>query len=343
MADAESNYIAPQQNSLKSPGKIMRKYHSSREWLQSCKQIQQAKMTPELKARLQKQAKRQRKIGKKCKRAKVYQKANEMSRKAWAQGNLRLQSAPPPRAHYSEQLYHSKANMQLKSIQEVYHNAAAWENDNDEEEDALENQLALIESEQTNDVAENALLDIDANDDKSIHAILQQLAVEPKSDKECGIKFKLYSDLLETVEASRKATNDFWKDCKEDFAKHQGNVVAQVEKDIKDIDSEDNLGIAFDGRRWYVYDMTLKADQNNSMIKGVLKKIETKLELLNNNDDDCPFCLDPLAEIGEHVVLGCCHKACKQCWENWQEIKGRNAFCPLCRQDDFLQDIVNMG
>jgi len=342
MADAEPKFI-PQQKLLKAKSRAMRTYNSSREWLKSCQQIQQAKMTPELKARLQKQARRQRKIGKKCKRAKVYQKANEMSRKAWAQGNLRLQSAPAA-AHggYADDLYHSKANMQMKSIQSVYRNIQAWENDNDEEEDALENQLAMIETEQINDVAENALLDVDANDDKSIHTILQQLAVEPNNDKECAIKFKLYSDLLETVEASRKATNDFWQDCKEEFVKAQGNVVAQVEKDIKDIDSEDNLGIAFDGRRWYVYDMTLKADQNNSMIKGVLKKIETKLELLNNNEDDCPFCLDPLAEIGEHVVLGCCHKACKECWDNWQEIKGRNAFCPLCRQDDFLQDIVNM-
>lgn len=314
------------------------RYASSNDWLAQTKQIQQQKMTPELKARLQKQAKRQRNIGKKCKRAKVYQKANELSRKAWAQENLRMAS----NSYNYAAVESSKANVQMRAVQDVYQNIDAWGADDDEAEDALENQLAMVENEQLIDANEDVALAVDANNDQSIHNILQQLAREPKDPKEVEAKFKLYTDLLHTVESSRKATNDFWADCKGDFAKAQGNVVAQVETDIRNIDSEDNLGIAFDGHRWYVYDMTHKADQNNTIIKGVLKKIETKLELLNNNDDDCPFCLEPLAEVGDPVVLGCCHKACKECWENWQEIKGRNAFCPLCRQDDFLQDIVGM-
>lgn len=322
-------------NSMKVCSK---RYNSSRDWLQSCRSIQSERMTPEVKARLQRQAKRQRQHGKKKKRAKCYQKANEISRKAWAQGNLRLMSAAP-----AVRMESSKAEVQMKSIQSVYANVDAWGADDDEAEDALEHQLAVLETEQIHDAEEASELNIDANDDASIQRqILRQLITEPKDPKEVEEKFKLYSDLLETVEASRKATNDFWGDCKEDFAKAQGNVVKQVEKDIKDIDKEDNLGIAFDGRRWYVYDMTVKADQNNTMIKNVLKKIETKLDLLNSNDDDCPFCLEPLSEIGDPVVLGCCHKACRECWEHWQEIKGRNAFCPMCRQDDFLADIVNM-
>jgi len=322
-------------NSMKVCSK---RHNSSRDWLQSCRSVQSERMTPEVKARLQRQAKRQRHYGKKKKRAKCYQKANEISRKAWAQGNLRLMSAAP-----EVRMESSKAEVQMKSIQSVYANVDAWGADDDDAENALEHQLAVLETEQIHDAEEASELNIDANDDASIQRqILRQLVQEPKDPKEVEEKFKLYSDLLETVEASRKATNGFWADCKEDFAKAQGNVVAQVEKDIKDIDKEDNLGIAFDGRRWYVYDMTVKADQNNTMIKDILKKIETKLDLLNCNDDDCPFCLEPLSEIGDPVVLGCCHKACRECWEHWQEIKGRNAFCPLCRQDDFLADIVNM-
>jgi len=316
-----------------------KRYNSSRDWLSSCKSVQQAKMTPEMKARLQRQAKRQRKIGKKCKRAKVYQRANDISRNAWAQGNARLMSAPAPAIASND--YYSKSNAQMKSVQAVYRNFDAWNNDDDEEEDAMEHQLALLEEEQVVDASNNLALDIGANNANSIHAILNQLRIEPTDNAEIERKFGLYTDLLETVETSRKALEDFWLDCKEDFSNAQGNVVSQVERDIKNIDSEDNLGIADHGHRWFVYDMTMKADQNNTMIKGVLKTIETKLELLNNNDDDCPFCLEPLAET-DPIVLGCCHKACKECWEHWQELKGRNAFCPLCRQDDFLQDIVNM-
>lgn len=351
MADSEMQDQQVQQvaslninQALSAPGlrSKSKRYASSRDWLSSCRSIQQERMTPEMKARLQRQAKRQRNIGKKCKRARVYAKANDISRKAWAQGNMRLMSAPAPQVDSSRSEYYGKASRQMRSIQAVYHNASAWSADNDEEEDALEEQLDMIDAEQLVDGTDNANLSIAANDDMTIHQILRQLMHEPTDDEEIGRKFELYTSLLETVEASRKATNDFWADCKEDFEAAQGNVVAQVERDIKNIDSEDNLGIADHGHRWFVYDMTAKADQNNTMIKGVLKKIETKLELLNKNDDDCPFCLEPLAEIGDPVVLGCCHKACKECWENWQEIKGRNAFCPLCRQDDFLADIVNM-
>jgi len=84
--------------------------------------------------------------------------------------------------------------------------------------------------------------------------------------------------------------------------------------------------------------MTVKADSNNDKLKGVLRNIETKLELLNNLDD-CPFCLESLENL-ETVTLGCCHKACKECCGFWQEMKGRNAFCPLCRQEDFLSDVM---
>merc|ERR1719203_2705226 len=108
--------------------KASRKYASSRDWLRSCQEIQQKKMTPEMKQRLQRQAKRQRNIGKKCKRARVYAKANDISRKAWAQGNMRLMSAPAPQVASSSSEYYGKASRQMRSIQAVYHNASAWNN-----------------------------------------------------------------------------------------------------------------------------------------------------------------------------------------------------------------------
>ena len=49
--------------------------------------------------------------------------------------------------------------------------------------------------------------------------------------------------------------------------------------------------------------MTQQADKNNTKLKDLLHNIEIKLELLNKEDDDCPFCLEPLAE-SDHVTLG---------------------------------------
>ena len=76
-----------------------------------------------------------------------------------------------------------------------------------------------------------------------------------------------------------------------------------------------------------------------------------QLELLAQQDD-CPICLEPLAPTGggdggdapdapaPPVVLGCCHKVCGPCWRHWLQLKGRGAFCPLCRNDEFLGNVV---
>jgi len=38
-------------------------------------------------------------------------------------------------------------------------------------------------------------------------------------------------------------------------------------------------------------------------------------------------------------VLACCHKVCKECWDNYAQMNRRSK-CPLCRSDDFLQDMA---
>mmetsp|Transcript_14319 Transcript_14319/g.27225 ORF Transcript_14319/g.27225 Transcript_14319/m.27225 type:complete len:438 (-) Transcript_14319:97-1410(-) len=38
-------------------------------------------------------------------------------------------------------------------------------------------------------------------------------------------------------------------------------------------------------------------------------------------------------------TLGCCHKVCKECWDNYAQMNAK-AKCPLCRDQDFLQDMA---
>ena len=37
-------------------------------------------------------------------------------------------------------------------------------------------------------------------------------------------------------------------------------------------------------------------------------------------------------------VLACCHKACADCWAEWTAVQNP-AFCPLCRQVEFVERI----
>lgn len=305
-------------------------YGNSREWLQEISSRQQSFVTPEIRQRFQEKARRQKVRGRKKKRAKVYQKCAVMNKRAWAQGNAKmLRSAP---SGFAESTNSSRE--QMRSIQtEVYRAPQRISYEDDEAYEAEESRLDMVVSN-----LETAQLQDEVQvSDEGMDSILHQLRREPTNDAEITTKFGLYEDFLKTVEDSRKATYTFWGDCKEDFEAVEGaqHAIIAIEKSIKDIDKEDNMGIDFNGRNWFVYDMTRKADSNNEKLKNCLHSIEIKLELLDKNDD-CPFCL----ESGrDSVTLGCCHKACKECWKHWQELKGQNAFCPLCRQEDFLGDM----
>jgi len=305
-------------------------YNSCDDWRVAIRTKQSSNITPEMRERIRAKAVRQKRRGKKVKRAKMYQKCASLNKRAWGQGNQK---------YLNTRNYESveSSAVQMRSVQEVYQNMDAWRNDDEEAECAMENMLDEMEAVQLAD-------DVQV-DDNSMDALLRQLRREPTDDEETQAKFALYENFLATVEASRKATYDFWDDCREEFEENAAssqNAVAQVEADLRAIDGEDNLGIVFMENRWFVYDMIVQADKNNETLKKALHNIEIKLELLQKEDDDCPFCLENLAEAQlPFVTLACCHKACTECWTHWQELKGRNAFCPLCRNEDFLESIMS--
>lgn len=319
--------------SVESAQRNKSRYASCNDWLADISSRQQSNVTPEIRQRIQEKARRQKVRARKKKRAKVYQRAAECNKRAWHQGNLRVMNSAP-------QFYESSAassRMQMRSIQGLYRrNEVSYEDDAaaSEEEEELECMVSRLEVAQLEDNADHT-----ANvDENSMRQILNQLRKEPKDEKEITAKFGLYEDYLATVEDSRNATHNFWKECKPDFeaVDNSEHVIKTIEKEIKAIDAEDNLSIIWSETRWFVYDMTKKADQNNDKLKACLHNLEIKLDLLDK-EDECPFCL----EAGnESVTLGCCHKACKECWTHWQQIKGSNAFCPLCRQGDFLENMA---
>ena len=93
--------------------------------------------------------------------------------------------------------------------------------------------------------------------------------------------------------------------------------------------------------------MARKVTANEASLGAVLREVETKLELLGAQTD-CPICLEPIIDCeggeGEDsgLALGCAHSLHRECWRHWSAhcvSRNKAAFCPLCRNDDFLDEI----
>lgn len=184
-------------------------------------------------------------------------------------------------------------------------------------------------SEEDADIAQEAEAASEAVD------LLGDLRIEPANDAERAAKFALYETLADTTGQVRRDLLSHWDECKTLF---EGNAAAAMDREIKRIDREDNLGIADEGQEscWFVYSMAAKTQANASMMNGIVRDIDRKLALLGQQSE-CPVCLEDFdAATRRAHVLGCCHKVCIECWEHWQEENHGHGYCPLCRNDDFL-------
>lgn len=212
------------------------------------------------------------------------------------------------------------------------------------------------------DAAVDAALEVGAVE---MDVLLQQLREEPEGDEERAAKFRLYEQFAETITEARTALLEFWAGVRADFegtaggaAGAPGGAGAAVERSLRQLDGEQNCVVHFNSGRWFVHDMLRQADANNRRIDALLNGIKTKLELLARQSE-CPICLEPLGGCagaggvadsgecvdaaegaGEAIVLSCCHKVCAPCWRHWVALKGQRAFCPLCRSDEFLGNVV---
>ena len=197
------------------------------------------------------------------------------------------------------------------------------------------------------DAAEELEEEANAVQEDEMEVLLADLRDEPDTDTERAAKFALYEAYLETVSAARSAMFSFWEnDAKPEF--DNATAIAAVERDLARIDSAANMGIPdFDGPVWFVFGMCNKVIFNNDLMERTLKGIRTKLDLLSRQDA-CPVCLDSFGDGTDESgpvaqVLGCCHKVCDECWAHWKAACGGRAFCPLCRNEEFVSDLIAMA
>lgn len=174
-----------------------------------------------------------------------------------------------------------------------------------------------------------------------LEALLLQLKVEPTEDVELAAKFSLYTGYSEEVGKMRKTLLEFWEESKPSIPP----AVAQgMERTVKSIDTADNMGIQDGLREWFVYHMMKQAAKNNKSMAKILEEFQQRLHFLaTNTQDECPICLENFSQSGARAAetLSCCHKVCKECWENWCTVTHGHPFCPLCKHAEFLGAVAS--
>ena len=306
--------------------------------------------SPELKAAFERQAKTFQLAELRKKKCERITKTKKVTRSAWAKG---MSMWTPTSANFSSapvrvrEMRTAECLGQMNKLQRMLSSDADEEEIDADDEEALTRSLARSAAADAElDKMEEEILDTGgAVAESEMEKLMNELRKEPSDDKGRAAKFKLYETYQETIQESRKTLFKFWNDCKKEFATsgkdddEESVAVKEVNASLKRVDDPRNLGFPdMRGDVWFVYHMAVKVTKNDVMLGGVLKEIQTKLDLLSRQED-CPICLEPLDD--DPNVLGCCHKTCSECWANWKLMQGNNAFCPLCKHNDFLGSVMD--
>jgi hypothetical protein len=200
-------------------------------------------------------------------------------------------------------------------------------------------------------------------------SLLAQLGVEPKTDDERSRKFKLFEEYLSAVEEVRNQLLRLWAQARAN--PQMSTSMAAIETRVQRA-TDGGLAMGIEDSipgRWFVYDMVRKAAQNNNAMAHVLQELEEALEPDSSDDEgvtpssanikpksldgpmttsekieaqpSCPICLEEGAPEGDnvHFFSQCQHWVCQRCWPRWETVRkerGKRAFCPLCRREDFV-------
>jgi hypothetical protein len=338
-------------------------------WQNRIQEVQSTRVTPEIRQRIQDSASRKQRTMKVAKKAKRLETANYLS-STTNMFSLQRMSAPALAAPQAEQDYLESSARTMKWSSAIQ-NSVRSPVENDEQEEALDRELEAVSAELQNEVllqqqitphlpTPQALQTVQAygamnHQDRVMHqttasseldSLLTQLIREPTEEQELIAKFTLYETFLGTVITLREETMRFWADNQDLFDPYSRQL---AQNEISHIDTPDTMGIQDDPHKWFVYHMTKRVNENNKIIGRILANLRTRLEMLGNEEDlgECPFCLEDMTPMAKNpegnqtMVLTCCHRVCRECWENWVLIKGPTAFCPLCRHEEFVQDILH--
>jgi hypothetical protein len=183
--------------------------------------------------------------------------------------------------------------------------------------------------------------------DASLDDLLGSLTTEPSNDEDCAARFTLYERHAETVATVRDSLLTFWEDAKVEMI--EAAPRAAIDEQIRQIDSHQNLELFEQSRCWFVYSMAKAVSRNEKRIQEVLRAIQSKITLLADEGQICSICLEPMCGTSGQgtansvSALGCAHKLHTDCWRHWSAYcvsSCKEPFCPTCRNNDFLDEIL---
>merc|ERR1719326_218446 len=128
-----------------------------------------------------------------------------------------------------------------------------------------------------------------------------------------------------------------------------GDGAPVFERALRGVDARANLELDEDARFWFVFSMATAVSANEAKIARVMRELRAKLEMLAAQTE-CPICLERLPAGGDGgaaaaaaTTLGCAHRVCGECWRHWSatcRAAHKASYCPLCRQDEFIGDVM---
>lgn len=343
-----------------------RREESGDQWLRRVHEAQTSRMPPERRQELQRKVEQSRLRVQQSRKCKAISSHNARSHMLVNEGLRQMASSSAPGAHAevtsrwksaqdaSEARQHRRMEKIEKSkeapAEEVEADESSDEGEGVAEMAALVGAADLQVLTNVGHVGDGAALDAaggagaGAGGDGAagFDELLQQVRVEPREAAECMAKFGIYEGYSSQLEKIRASLFEYYEETGPTVPDAVRN---EWERKLKKIDTAENMGIMDDdGRVWFVYHMMKAAERNNRSMTGVLQDFQRKIELLAKNDQtECPVCLDEFTEAGgarEPEVLSCCHKICKECWDQWKQVTHGHPFCPLCKNEEFL-DLVH--
>jgi len=322
----------------------------SRAWLKKVHGVQTSRLTPEKREELLQRVQRSQQAEKSRLKVKAARGHAVRSKALMSEGLRQMEAVSAP-SQFKEvhdrwaMAQEASEQRQVSVFSKVDARSAASEaivmraEESDEEEaDGMAEAAMLVGAAEPAQLARATSGD---GPDDEFQKLLQQLRKEPSDDEEMTAKFGLYETYGQQVEKMRGTLFGLYEDNKPTLP---DSVNQDMDKQLKKIDRAEAMGIPDDARGWFVYHMMAQAGRNNEDMSSVMEGFEKKLEFLSKNDqDECPICLDAFSTESPAETLGCCHKVCRECWANWSTVMHGRPFCPLCRNDEFVEALHRMN
>jgi len=312
------------------------------QWLRKVNDVQNKNMTPQRREEIQMRVEASRKTEESRRKVKAVKSHSKRSCALMSEGLRQMQTSSASADYLAVQTRWSAAQeaserrqlQQLEEVQDVFQDksVAAVYDEAESDEEGMAEAALLVGAASASAMAPSC-----GAPDEEFKTLLQQLEREPDNDDEMMAKFTLYERYSQQVEKVRETLFAFYEDSRPTLPEA---VAKDMDNQLKRIDRTEAMGIPDDAREWFVYHMMKQAGKNNKSMAGILESFEKKLEFLAQQEE-CPICLEVFSEEVVAETLGCCHRVCKECWAHWSSVMHGHPFCPLCRNDEFIQAVAS--